>query len=150
LGEEHFEYALKHRLRGEGIETLRRAREAGQRVVLFGESLEHVLRPLARHLDVDEFIANRMEFRGGVATGRLLEPVIHPRGPLSWVASSRADGRVAEHRLLAELGLNDPTQLQTAIEAVNRTIEPVPQAVVAFDSAPRVAELSVRRALAGK
>src|SRR5438552_4633001 len=49
LGEEHFEYALKRQLREEGVAALQRTRDAGQPIVLFGESLDHVLRPLARH-----------------------------------------------------------------------------------------------------
>src|SRR5437763_6925342 len=63
LGEEYFEYFLKQRLRKEAVEALRHAQNEGQRIVLVGQSLEHVLRPLARHLGVDHFVANRMEFR---------------------------------------------------------------------------------------
>ena len=150
LGEEHFEYALKPKLRREGVEALRRAWEAGERIVLFGESLDHVLRPLAKHLGVTEFIANRMEFRGGVATGRLQQPVIHPRGPFAWVASSHADGRVAEERLLVELGMKSAGELSAAIQREERDVEGPPAAVVSFDHGPVAAKLSVRNALAGK
>ena len=150
LGEEYFEYALKARLRREGVEALRRAREAGERVVLFGESLDHVLRPLAVHLGVSEFIANRMEFRDGVATGRLLEPVIHPRGPLAWIAPSPADGRIAEERLVGEMGIESSQKLRAATQSAGRAVEGAPPAVVSFDSAPTVTGLSVRGALAGK
>jgi len=105
LGEEYFEYALKPGLRREGVAALERAREAGRQIVLFGESLDHVLRPLAKHLGVQRFIANRMEFRDGVATGRLLPPVVRPRGPLAWISAGDAHGGVAENLLLRELGL---------------------------------------------
>jgi thioester reductase-like protein len=150
LGEEYFEYALKPKLREEGVAALRRARDAGQPIVLFGESLDHVLRPLARHLGVESFIANRMEFRDGVATGRLLAPVIHPRGPLAWIASAHADGRIPESKLLAELRLDDPAPLRGAVQPVLRSLPIEPPSVVSFDSVPRVAQLSVRRALSGK
>jgi len=36
---------------------------------------------MAEYFSVQGFIANRLEFREGVATGRLREPVIRPRGP---------------------------------------------------------------------
>src|SRR5215471_840636 len=62
LGEEYFEYFLKKRLRREAAELLKRAQAEGQTVVLVGQSVDHVVRPLARHLGVRQFIANRMEF----------------------------------------------------------------------------------------
>src|SRR5579863_3826695 len=67
LGEEYFEYRLKPRLRAEAVDALRRAQREGRNVVLVGESLDHVLRPLARHIGVEQFIGNSMEFRDGVA-----------------------------------------------------------------------------------
>ena len=53
---------------------------AGDRVILVSQGLDHVMRPLAQHLGVGRVLANRLEFRDGVATGRLLDPVIPPRG----------------------------------------------------------------------
>ena len=52
---------------------------SGADVVLVSQGLEHVMKPLAQHLGVKRVVANRLEFRDGVATGRLLEPVIRPR-----------------------------------------------------------------------
>jgi len=150
LGEEYFEYALKPGLRKEGIAAVRRAHEGGQQIVLFGESLDHVLRPLAKHLGVEWFIANRMEFRDGVATGRLMTPVVHPRGPLAWIASGDANGSVSEKQLLAQLGLEEGAQLQQATQLVERALPMESPSVVSFDGAPAVAGLSVRRALSGK
>jgi phosphoserine phosphatase len=94
LGEEYFEYFLKPRLRKKAVEALQQAQSKGQQIVLIGQSLDHVLRPLARHLGVECFVANRMEFRDGVATGRLLLPVVRPRGPFAWIVSGDVDGRV--------------------------------------------------------
>jgi long-chain acyl-CoA synthetase len=150
LGEEYFEYALKPRLRAAAVAALRRVRDGGQSVVLVGQSLDHVLRPLARHLGVDYFVANRMEFRDGVATGRLLGPVIRPRGPFAWIALRDADGHVPEAQLLAQLGISDAAQLEAAAQAVERSIQMEPPSVVSFYGAPGVSQLSVRRALAGK
>jgi thioester reductase-like protein len=150
LGEEYFEYALKPGLRREGVAALRRARETGRQIVLFGESLDHVLRPLAKHLGVERFIANRMEFRDGVATGRLLAPVVRPRGPLAWIAAGDAHGGVSENQMLRELELEAGAQLERAAQSVGRKLPTASPSVVPFDGAPAVAGLSVRRALSGK
>src|SRR5260221_12584413 len=72
LGEEYFEYFLKSRLQKKAVDALRNAQSGGQQVVLVGQSLGHVLRPTAQYLGVAHLIANCMEFRDGVATGRLL------------------------------------------------------------------------------
>ena len=150
LGEEYFEYELKPRLRAAAVAALGRVRDGGQSVVLVGQSLDHVLRPLARHLGVDYFVANRMEFRDGVATGRLLGPVIRPRGPFAWIASGDADGHVPEAQLLAQLGICNAAWLRAATQAVERSVHVESPSVVSFDGAPGVSQLSVRRALAGK
>jgi fatty acyl-CoA reductase len=150
LGEEYFEYFLKPRLRKGAIEALRQAQDSGQLIVLVGQSLDHVLRPLARHLGVQHFIANRMEFRDGVATGRLLSPVIRPRGPFAWVGSGLPDGRIQETALATQLAMRDPEPLLRAIQETRRQVAVNAPAVVPFGSAPQVAHLSVRRALAGK
>src|SRR5207248_6672354 len=118
--------------------------------VLVGQSLDHVLRPLAKYLGVSQFVANRMEFRDGVATGRLLLPVVRPRGPFAWLASSSADGCIGEGALIAQLGLKEPAELSQATQDASRaTFVNVP-AVVPLGSAPRVERLSVRQTLAGK
>jgi thioester reductase-like protein len=150
LGEEYFEYFLKPRLQKKAVDALHDAQSKGQQVVLVGQSLEHVLRPLAQHLGVEHLIANRMEFRDGVATGRLLSPVVRPRGTFAWIASGDADGRVTEAAVLSQLGLREPSQLSPAIQESRRSVTLNPPAVVPFESAPHVEHLSVRRALSGK
>ncbi|MEL7368968.1 MAG: HAD family phosphatase [Myxococcota bacterium] len=39
-------------------------------------SLDFIVAPLARHLGIDDIITNRLEFRDGVATGKLLKPIM--------------------------------------------------------------------------
>jgi long-chain acyl-CoA synthetase len=150
LGEEYFEYFLKPRLQKKAVEALRLAQADGQQIVLVGQSLDHVLRPLARHLGVQHFVANRMEFRDGVATGRLLPPVVRPRGPFAWIASGNPDGRIQEAALVSQLGLRAPQELLHGIQESRRSVTLPAPAVVPFGSAPQVGCLSVRRALAGK
>jgi len=150
LGEEYFEYILKPRLQKNAVEALKASQREGQPIVLVGQSLDHVLRPLAEHLGVSHFVANRMEFRDGVATGRLLLPVVCPRGPFAWIASGNADGRIAEAALLAQLGLRERNELRHATQDASRSTFVSAPAVVPFESAPRVDRLSVRQTLAGK
>src|SRR5258706_14732347 len=73
LGEEYFQYVLKPQLRREAAEQLIEALRNGERVILVGQLPESILRPLAHHLGVESFISNRLEFRDGKATGRLLD-----------------------------------------------------------------------------
>src|SRR5579862_8238158 len=118
--------------------------------LLRGVSRDHVLRPLARHVGVEQFIGNSMEFRDGVATGRLLDPVIRPRAALAWLGSGENDGRVEEAKLLRQMGLKDAGQLAAAIGPAERVFHADQPAVVSFGTVPEVGTLSVRRALAGK
>jgi alcohol-forming fatty acyl-CoA reductase len=150
LGEEYFHYILKPGLRKPAVKKLRESMAAGQRVVLVGQSLDHVLRPLAVHLGVENFISNRLEFRDGVATGRLLKPIVKPRGPLAWIASGSTDGRVAAEKFAAGLGWNGANAAIEATQTVARPEISSARTVVLFDSAPRVEHLSVRESLSGK
>src|SRR6516164_7225961 len=59
LGEEYFQYVLKQDLRKEASDRLLEAVRSGQRVVLVGQLLDHIMRPLASHFGVDSFISNR-------------------------------------------------------------------------------------------
>src|SRR5260370_32526989 len=101
LGEEYFQYVLKPQLRREAVEELLGAVRGGEEVVLVSQLLHHVLRPLANHFGISSFVSNRLEFRDGHATGRLLAPIVRPRGPLAWIASGSTDGRVPREKLLS-------------------------------------------------
>lgn len=48
----------------------------GQRVVLISGALDCIIRLLAEHLGAHEVIANRLEFKDGIATGKLIKPVV--------------------------------------------------------------------------
>src|SRR5258705_10966954 len=122
LGEEYFHYVLKPQLRREAAEKLIEAVRNGERVVLVGQLLENVLRPLAHHFGVESIISNRLEFRDGKATGRLLDPIVRPRGPLAWIASGSPDGRIPREKLLSRLGwTKKPEQLETAVRTTARS-----------------------------
>src|SRR6266849_7788591 len=63
LGEEYFHYVLKPQLRSEAAGKLIEAVRGGERIVLVGQLLESILRPLAHHFGIESFISNRLEFR---------------------------------------------------------------------------------------
>jgi alcohol-forming fatty acyl-CoA reductase len=151
LGEEYFHYVLKPQLRSQAAEDLLEAIRSGERVVLVGQLLESILRPLARHFGVESFIANRLEFRDGRATGRLLDPVVRPRGPLAWIASGGTDGRITREKLLSQLGWTEkPEQLRSAMQTVTRPSVPVSKSVALFGEAPKVGPISVLEKLANR
>jgi alcohol-forming fatty acyl-CoA reductase len=149
LGEEYFHYVLEPQLRREASIELLAAVRSGERVVLVGQLLESVLRPLAAHFGVQHFIANRLEFRDGKATGRLLDPIVRPRGPLAWLASGANNGRIEREQLLQRLGWSDePEKLTNALCTTARPATPPGKAVAVFGDEPRVARLAVRETLA--
>jgi thioester reductase-like protein len=151
LGEEYFQYELKPRMRRDAVEMLIDAVRNGERVVLVGQLLEHILRPMAAYFAAEGFIANRLEFREGLATGRLHHPIVRPRGPFAWLASGAVDGRVSRKKVLAQLGwAKTPQLLESAVEPVTRPEMSVRRPVELLASTPRVEQLSVRESLAGK
>jgi alcohol-forming fatty acyl-CoA reductase len=151
LGEEHFEYQLKPSLKQAGVNELRRAQERGEEIVLVSQGLDHVMIPLAKHLGVKFLVCNRLDFRDGIATGRLLEPVIRPRGPLARFIGSNPDGRVPRARLAKSLGFAEhPEILDGAIRPVERRPVPNKLQIVDFRAQTENRRLSVREALRGK
>ena len=76
LAEEMFEDVLKPRIYPGARDLIDESRRAGCRQVLISGALDFTMRPLARHLGVDDLIANKLEFSGGYATGRLEKPFV--------------------------------------------------------------------------
>ncbi|HEX2677696.1 MAG TPA: haloacid dehalogenase-like hydrolase [Polyangiales bacterium] len=86
LATEYFENILRERVLEAGVDLLKRARREGKRVVVIADSLAHVIEPLCEHLRVvDDFVCNRLEMRDGLATGRLIEPVIGGHDMARWI-----------------------------------------------------------------
>jgi thioester reductase-like protein len=149
LGEEFFEYRLKRRLKDRGVQKVRELVQAGADVVLVSQGLEHVMRPLAQHLGVKHIVANRLDFRDGIATGRLLEPVIRPRGGFARIRDENPDGRRAPKTLARHLDISVET-LREAVIAAERESAVRERPVVHFDGQRQAPDFSVRRAFAGK
>jgi hypothetical protein len=151
LGEEFFEYFLKPRLKQRGVALLNEAISSGGDLVLVSQGLEHVMRPLARHLGVERIIANRLDFRDGKATGRLLDPVIRPRGLFARFTGGQPSGLVSREKLISVLGFEkNPPILDEAIQPAERLNLKVCKPVVHFDSKTARKPLSMRQTLAGK
>ena len=150
LGEEYFQYVLKPQIRKEASEKLLDMVRRGERVVLVSQLLDHIMRPLARHFGIDAFVANRLEFRDGAATGRLLDPVVRPRGPFAWLSGGSRNGQISEDKLVRRLGWADSAQLKSTILMAGRPAPLTDNSVVTFGDVPRVDRLSVRETLANR
>src|SRR5215468_3413108 len=151
LGEEYFNYVLKPKLKPNGMAKLKEAMSRGARIVLVSQGLDHVMRPLARHLEVEHLIANRLEFRDGLATGRLLSPVIRPRQVLARIIGRKPDGRVGPKRLARNLGYSNRKEiLDKAVISARRPVVSFNTPTVIFEPHKQIERLSVRQSLAGK
>jgi hypothetical protein len=155
LGEEFFQYFLRPRLKPAGAEQLKNAMASGADVVLVSQGLEHIMRPLANHLGVERILCNRLDFRDGRATGRLIDPVIRPRGAFAKITGRQPNGKVSREILLRSLGFAKNSEiLDSAIQPAQRSSPKIPIPVVHFashnGSSPRALPFSVREALRGK
>jgi HAD superfamily hydrolase (TIGR01490 family) len=69
-----------------GAKTLiKKSRSLGLKQVVVTGALDFSVEPLMEYLGVDDFVANRLEFVNGVATGRLLPPVLASATKASWI-----------------------------------------------------------------
>ncbi|MGB8914113.1 MAG: haloacid dehalogenase-like hydrolase, partial [Candidatus Sulfotelmatobacter sp.] len=149
LGEEYFQYKLQPQLKARGVERVQELVRAGADVILVSQALEHVMKPLAQHLGVKRIVANRLEFRDGVATGRLLEPVIRPRGAFARVQDQAPDGRRAPKTLARQLDIS-LEELKAAAIPSGRESTVRERPIVHFEGCQQAPGFSVRYALAGK
>jgi long-chain acyl-CoA synthetase len=149
LGEEFFLYKLKPRLKKSGVQQVQELLQSGADVVLVSQALDHVMRPLAQHLGVKHIVANQLEFRDGTATGRLLAPVIRPRGALALFRENMPDGRRAPKTLARHLDISLEDLRSAVVPAARQTAPPV-RPIVHSDGQRQPQRLSVRRAFAGK
>jgi long-chain acyl-CoA synthetase len=150
LGEEEFQYKLKPHLRPEGVCALKALVNSGADVVLVSQGLDHVMRPLARHLGVRWLCCNRLEFRDELATGRLIDPVIRPRGVFARMKEAGPDGRRPVEQWSKDLGSCSWQGIERAIIPAERESRSMVRPVVHWDGKKKEAPLSVRKALAGK
>ncbi len=149
LGEEFFQYKLKPHLKVEGVRKVKELVVSGADVVLVSHGLDHVVRHLAQYLGVKYILANRLEFRDGIATGRLLDPVVRPRGIFARL-SYGSDGTRTAAQLAADLGFYNARSVATLVMPAERTTPALERPLVDFDGSRQSEPLSVRSALRGK
>lgn len=101
LADEYFEEILRERIYERGKELVKQARKDGHRVVLLSEGIEQVVGRLAGELGADTCVCNRLEFVGGEATGKLLEPVIGGHDSSKWVKRYAAEHDIDLSRSVA-------------------------------------------------
>lgn len=66
-------------------ELLEKSRSLGLRQVVVTGALDISIKPLMEHLGITEYVSNRLEFVNGIATGRLLPPVMAAATKASWI-----------------------------------------------------------------
>lgn len=76
LAEELFEDVIKPSIFPRTVALIEESKRAGLRTVIVSGGLDFTVRPLARYLGVDDFIANTLEFENGYATGQLGKPFV--------------------------------------------------------------------------
>jgi HAD superfamily hydrolase (TIGR01490 family) len=76
LADEAFDSVIKRALYPNAKDLIARTRAQGHDVVFVSGALDFLMEPLAKHLGATSFIANRLEFAAGIATGKLVRPVV--------------------------------------------------------------------------
>jgi HAD superfamily hydrolase (TIGR01490 family) len=76
LAEDMFEDVLRPAIFPKAGDLIEEARRSGCRIVFVTGALDFTVRPLAKFLGADDLIANKMQFVGGVATGKVIPPII--------------------------------------------------------------------------
>ncbi|MBX7114843.1 MAG: haloacid dehalogenase-like hydrolase [Myxococcaceae bacterium] len=76
LAEDLFDDVIKPAIYPKAKDLIDEARRAHCRIVLVTGALDFTMRPLARYFGADDIIANKMQFVGGVATGKVIPPII--------------------------------------------------------------------------
>lgn len=85
FSDELFEKTLKPAIYDGTFELLEKSRSLGLRQVVITGALDFSIEKLMRHLGVDEFAANKLEFVNGYATGRLLPPIMASATKARWI-----------------------------------------------------------------
>lgn len=76
LADEAFQTVMKGALYPGACELVQRCRDEGHDVVLVSGALDFLMDRLAKHVGATGVIANRLDFKNGYATGKLLRPIV--------------------------------------------------------------------------
>ena len=85
FADELFIEVLKPAVYPGAFELIEKSRSLGLRQVVVTGALDVSVKPLMEYLGITDYVANRLEFVKGVATGRLLPPVLASATKASWI-----------------------------------------------------------------
>ncbi len=85
FAEELFEDVLKPAVFPGAFSLIEKSKSLGLRQVVVTGALDMSVKPLMDYLGIEEYVANRLEFVNGVATGRLVPPVLASATKASWI-----------------------------------------------------------------
>ena len=85
FADELFEDVLKPAVYPGTFELIEKSRSLGLRQVVVTGALDISVKPLMNYLGIEGYVANRLEFVNGLATGRLLPPVLAAATKASWM-----------------------------------------------------------------
>ncbi|MBA2339966.1 MAG: HAD-IB family hydrolase [Pyrinomonadaceae bacterium] len=85
FADELFEDVLKPAVFPGAYELLEKSRSLGFRQVVVTGALDFSVKPLMEHFGITDYVANRLEFVNGIATGRLLPPVLAAATKATWI-----------------------------------------------------------------
>lgn len=85
FSDELFEEVLKPAIYDGTPELIAQGKKIGHRQVVLTGALDFTIARLVDHLGIDDFVANRLEFVNGYATGRVLPPVMASATKAKWI-----------------------------------------------------------------
>ena len=85
FSQELFDSLIKPAVFPGAYELVEKSRSLGLRQVVVTGALDVSVKPLMDHFGITDFVCNRLEFVNGVATGRLLPPVMAAATKASWI-----------------------------------------------------------------
>ena len=85
IGQEVFDNVIKQNIFKGAKDLIDRSRSHGHEQILVTGAIDHVTKPLADYFGIENWVANRLEIKDGVATGRLLKPMIAGANKALWI-----------------------------------------------------------------
>ena len=85
LAEDMFEELVRPTFFKQAYAMIRQSRAAGYRQVLVTGALDILAEPVARHLGMDDFVANELEFVDGYCTGKIKHPLLAGPTKAAWI-----------------------------------------------------------------
>jgi HAD superfamily hydrolase (TIGR01490 family) len=76
LADDVFDAVLRPSIYPHAKSLVESNKRAGHHVVFVSGALDWLVQILVKHLGADEYIANRLEMKDGIATGKILKPVV--------------------------------------------------------------------------